>query len=568
MAINSILPYRYKVNGLIDTAQTVMRNLELIGNSCATWITYDIMDGKWAVVINRAGDPVHAFNDDNIIGSVNMSSTGLTDLYNSVEVKFPHRDLRDQMDWVKIEIPSEDRLPNEPDNCLTIDLPVINEPIQAQIVGLIELKQSRLDKIIQFQTDYSMINLAAGDIITVTNSVYNWTNKEFRIIRMEETDANGTIVIDITALEYSDSVYDLSDLYRYERTNSDGIITQGQIGEPSQPVVTKYEQDANPRIEIASDVPDGLDPLNPTGIVEGMEFWISSDGSNYTLLNTLKPSGTNVFDPGETVTLTYNNAQPGNVYVKTRCVNSTTVSPYSDPSGIQYAPVQTTDNIDQNTTLSDNSGPILTALALSTLLNKLSQMFGAGDGGLTLGQALSKNGGLDLTVIDTIDYGISATQTKLNAMCSGYTTQDGYDIMTVLSNLIEIPFTLSTSHKLTEFTVTTPICNFDYEFMDRTGTVRTMSSFVAQPSMGISIINTGTNVSYGDATIDWQTNNVKFTVENIPAGSYQLQAYILPTYDLDMYWPRTNVTPSNKIFFTNFTVTGSSGLKLSIVTTS
>jgi hypothetical protein len=325
------------------------------------------------VVINRAGDPVHDFDDTNIIGGINLSGTGLADFYNSVEVKFPHRDLADQMDFIKIEIPAEDRNVNEPDNCLTIDLPVMNEPIQAQIVGLIELKQSRLDKIITFRTDYSKINLQAGQIVTVTNSVYGFTNKEFRIIRMEEADADGTIVIDITALEYSDSVYDLSDLYRYTRTNADGLITQGMIGKPGTPVITKFEDDPNPRIEIASRVPDGTDPTNLAGIVEGMEFWSSIDNSEFTLLGTLTPFGTDVFEANEIVTFTYNNAEEGNLYVKTRCINSTTSSEYSTVASTVYSPTQITDAIQEGTTglLNTAGGAIATQLALTALLKGL-----------------------------------------------------------------------------------------------------------------------------------------------------------------------------------------------------
>jgi hypothetical protein len=369
----STLPNRYKVNGLVDTSRTIMENLELVANSCATWITYDIMDGKWAVVINRAGEPVHTFNDTNIIGPINLSGSGLSDYYNAVEVQFPHRDLRDQKDWIRIEIPAEDRLPNEPDNVLTIDLPVINEPVQAQIVGLIELKQSRLDKIITFTTDYSLINLQAGDVVAVTNSVYGWVNKEFRIVRMEEQDQDGTIVINVTALEYSDSVYDLSDLYRFTRTNQDGIITQGAIGRPTQPQVTKFETDARPRIEIETSVPLNTDPLNPTGLVDGMEFWIyqiptaelptweavDDDTRAYTLLTTLKPTGSNVFEPGQELVFDADTLNLGNFLVKCRAINGTTTSEFSLISGlVEFIPAQVTDVVGQATEVQNDDGPI------------------------------------------------------------------------------------------------------------------------------------------------------------------------------------------------------------------
>ena len=374
----TVLPYRYKVNGLIDTSQTVMDNIELIGNSCATWLTYDAMNGRWSVVINQAGDPVSSFTDSSVIGSINLSGTGLADLYNSVEVRFPHRDLNDQEDYIKIEIPDVDRLANEPDNCLTINLPVINDPVQAQIIGLIELKQARLDKIIDFKTDYSKINLQAGDIIDVTNTVYGWTNKEFRIIRMEEVDQDGAIVIGITALEYSDDVYDLSDLYRYSRSNADGILTQGALGTPSTPSVTKYEEDANPRVDISSTTPNNTDPLNQAGIIEAMEFWISTDGTNYNLLATKKPDTALTFAANTTVTFTYNNVNT-NFYIKTRCVNSTTTGAFSSPASAIFAPKQVTDIIkDGTTTLKDSGGGSLaTALGIATLVNKLGNAFGS-----------------------------------------------------------------------------------------------------------------------------------------------------------------------------------------------
>ena len=399
----SVLPYRYRVNGLIDTSRTAIDNLELIGNSCATWITYDVQDGKWAVVINRAGDSVFSFDDDNIIGSIKLNGTGLIDQYNGVEVRFPHRDLNDQEDFVRIEIPAEDRLPNEPDNILTMDLPVLNEPIQAQIVGLIELKQARLDKIITFQSDYSKINLQAGNIIDVTNSVYGWTNKEFRIIRMEETDVDGAIVIEITALEYDDNIYSLDDLYRYVRTTADGILTQGALGTPSTPTIVKFEQDPNPRVEISSITPDNTDPLNQNGIIEAMEFWISTDGTNYTLLNTLRPAPPDLFYyASTTVTFPYNNIGT-NFYVKTRCSNSTTTSEYSSPTSVIFDPTQVTDAIKEGTTglLDSGGGSIATTLALTALLKGLdTYMNGNSNLANSVGSQITTSGGGTLLSFD------------------------------------------------------------------------------------------------------------------------------------------------------------------------
>jgi hypothetical protein len=60
--------------------------------------------------------------------------------------------------------------PNELDKKLTIQLDCINNPIQAADVGAVELNQNRVDKIIQFKTDYTSLGLKAGDLIDVTNT--------------------------------------------------------------------------------------------------------------------------------------------------------------------------------------------------------------------------------------------------------------------------------------------------------------------------------------------------------------------------------------------------------------
>jgi len=218
------LDNRYLINGLVDTANDALTNLQAITNSCNTWLSYDGLVGKWSVVINRPGDAELTFDDSNILGAINLSTTDLSGFYNSVEVRFHNIDLRDREDYVLLETPANQRLPNEPDNRLIINAPLVNNQIQAQLLGLIELKQSRLDKVIQFESDYSYLNVEAGTIISVTNSVYGWTNKLFRILQVSESQESDVIRVNITAQEYSADVYDDSDLYQYFRETSDGLI--------------------------------------------------------------------------------------------------------------------------------------------------------------------------------------------------------------------------------------------------------------------------------------------------------------------------------------------------------
>jgi len=221
--MTTFVPSAFSINGVVSTDKTVLQNINSICDAAGCWMAFDISTGKWSVVINQPGDSVASFDDSNIIGGINVSGTGITELYNSGTIEFPHRDLRDQRDSVTINIPEGDRFAKEIDNTLTISTDLINDPIQAQYILNTELKQSRVDKVIQFRTDYSKIGLKAGDLIDVTSEMYGYDSKVFRITRLDEDDSD-LLLLSITALEYDESIYAPGTVIREFRSPATGII--------------------------------------------------------------------------------------------------------------------------------------------------------------------------------------------------------------------------------------------------------------------------------------------------------------------------------------------------------
>jgi hypothetical protein len=214
----------YNINGVVDTTQSAWTNIDNLCNAARCWFTFDVSQGKWAVIINSTGSSVAAFTYSNIIGGINITGTGLNELYNSVRYEFPNKLLNDQKDSVFLSIPDNQRFQNEHTNTLEIGTDLINDQIQAQAIALRELKQSRVDKIIEFRTDYSYIGLKAGDIITVTNTPLGYSSKLFRIVSIQEEDADdGLLNISITALEYDANVYNNSDINFYLRDKINGM---------------------------------------------------------------------------------------------------------------------------------------------------------------------------------------------------------------------------------------------------------------------------------------------------------------------------------------------------------
>ena len=369
----STLPSRLRINGLIDTNQSVVSNMERIARNATSWLSYDTANGKWSVVINKSGTSIHSFNDSNMIGGINVSGKSLDELYNSIEVKYPLRDTADQTDSVILETPSADRSAYEKDRRMTLTLDMVNEPVQAQLLGLIQLKQSRVKSIIEFSADYSTINVQAGDIIDITNDHYDWTAKLFRVVSIQEQQADdGALIIKYKCIEYDADVYDETALTRYLRTDRTDIKSLGVIGTPTAPVVSVGEVDQVPYHDVEMTVPDG--------VVTKIELWVSFDNTNWEHNHTVSPNEEAVngkFVPGTTVTLRRgyatiprswaNGDSPiptgsYNVYWKFRGVNDVNDGPFSNVTTKTWNPVFTVEGVYSGARMvQDTTGNVPTA---------------------------------------------------------------------------------------------------------------------------------------------------------------------------------------------------------------
>ena len=307
----------FSINGVIDTANPVLENMEAIATAAGSWLTYDVNTGLWSVVINQAGSSIASFNDNNIIGGINITSTGLSELYNSVEIEFPNADILDQKDYIKFEISGAERYPNEPDNELQIKSEIINNSVQAEAIASRELKQSRIDKIIQFQTDYSKLGIKAGDLIDVTSTMLNYTAKVFRVVSVSEEDGDdGILVLNITALEYNSDVYSTAGLTKTARSIGNQITARRN----NTAIQTSQDQDFGDQITrllIANALAGLLSPGGLSSVSKLFDIITSKDPATGKVTQSvvskqneglsipkLTINGPNEICEGETLTLT------------------------------------------------------------------------------------------------------------------------------------------------------------------------------------------------------------------------------------------------------------------------
>lgn len=200
---------RYRINGVIDTGETALNNIENILLACDSWISYQAETGQWAPVINKADSTGFAFDDSNIIGEIRVSATDITSSINQIEASFPWKDNKDKPGYIFLETPAGLRYPNEPDNKYTMSFTMVNDSVQAEYLANRMLEQAREDLVVSFSTAYTGIQVNAGDVISVTNSAYGWTNKLFRAIKVNEASLpDGNLGARIECTEYNAAVYD------------------------------------------------------------------------------------------------------------------------------------------------------------------------------------------------------------------------------------------------------------------------------------------------------------------------------------------------------------------------
>jgi hypothetical protein len=310
-------------------------------------------------------------SDSNIVGEITVSGTSLTQISNAADIQFQNTDIQDKPDFVKVSLPSEELFENELPNTLQLSLPFTNKQTVATKLGLQILKQGRVDKIIRFQTDYSFVNLNAGDVIDVTSDVYGFTNKLFRIIEVEEAEGElGEILINFTCLEYDDDVYAFN-IVEFLVETRDGIISIGSIGQPNQPTVTTINVSNTPRVVVTARV--------PSGIVDRLEFWLTNDtllvndvDRVYTLIGGFSNPEGGVLVENQEIQFVYTPSSQSDFFIKVRGVNNLRSGPYSQPTGlVQYVPQIAAD------TLSDipvNYEGQIMGLGLLTLLNNLDEL--------------------------------------------------------------------------------------------------------------------------------------------------------------------------------------------------
>lgn len=330
---------RFKFNGTVNTNSTIMANLQDMSSCCDCLIKYGEITGKWGVIVQTPTYSVAMnINDSNMISAISISPTDIASSYNFVECKFPDSTNQDAFNAANFDLAVIDPAllyPNEPVNKVSLSLPYVNNSVQAQYIANRVLKAAREDLTVVVDINFVGIQLEAGDIVTVTNANYGWTDKLFRINKVTQTFSDdGAIVVKLIITEFNPEVYDDVAITQFTPAANTGIGSPLFFGNlPAVYVTTEGYLATDPYLSVYITTP-------PSGIVQYAEIWYSAfqypTDSQRIFAGTSPIQSSGSPYPASTVipAISLQGVPAGNYYFFASMVNSLGKSAYSPASAL------------------------------------------------------------------------------------------------------------------------------------------------------------------------------------------------------------------------------------------
>jgi len=326
---------RYRFNGILDTGQTILSNIDLMLMCCDSWMKYNTSNGKWSIVINQAISPSYSFNDSNIMGAITVGALDITQAINQIESQYNDKTNRDQAGYVLLKTPSGLLYPNEPVNKSSIKYDLVNDNVQAQYLANRILEQARLDLVVGITTTYDGIQVDAGDVVTITNADYGWSNKQFRVMQTKETALpDGNLGAELQLLDYDPNVYATADINQYSPTpNTNGIANPNFYSALSAPnVVDSYPYISVPYFDINCAIPTSG---TTTSITLFYTTVASPTTADWLTWNIATASNSNPFVAGSVYTFAHITL-PANTYYFSYICNSSVGKSTQSPTSTSF----------------------------------------------------------------------------------------------------------------------------------------------------------------------------------------------------------------------------------------
>lgn len=204
--------FKYYANGSMNYQSTYKENIEGVLQSFGG-IMY-VHAGQICMTTDRKTLPVHSFNESNMFGSVQISTSGSTDYFNTIDAKYTNTESMYTTDVLRIPSDiSSDEVVRSDGQVITLSRDyewAYDKDTVTRLVNTEVRKAKYALRTVSFTTSEGW-DLKVWDTINISNDELSISGK-FKILSKDvSTDQESIGYVDITAVEAPDSIYDGGD---------------------------------------------------------------------------------------------------------------------------------------------------------------------------------------------------------------------------------------------------------------------------------------------------------------------------------------------------------------------
>jgi hypothetical protein len=198
---------RYTAHGVVLDTDDPGEVIEGLLGAMAGTLTYT--GGKFEIHAGAASSSVVTLDEDSLAGGITVQARrSRRELFNAVKATYVDPDKNYQPTTAPgVENSTYEDQDNGEQIWQTVDLPFCDSPTRAQRLSKIALERCRQQIVITFPAKLVALKVKIWDVVSVTNSRFGWSAKEFRVIGWA---LNPSGAIDLTLAEEAAAMWDWS----------------------------------------------------------------------------------------------------------------------------------------------------------------------------------------------------------------------------------------------------------------------------------------------------------------------------------------------------------------------
>jgi hypothetical protein len=196
---------RYTCNGIVEADERPADVLSKLLSAMAGTLVYS--GGTFYLFAGAATAATLSLDEDDLAGPITVHPrVTRRELFNAVKAVYVNRD----KDWQPTDAPVVTAATYKAQDggveiVQRLDLPFTVTSAMAQRLALIELERMRQQIVVEVTVKQVALNLRAWDTVNLTNALYGWSAKKFRVVGWR---LNEDVTVGLTLREEADTIWD------------------------------------------------------------------------------------------------------------------------------------------------------------------------------------------------------------------------------------------------------------------------------------------------------------------------------------------------------------------------